>query len=75
MSKLALIFSCLIIFGCSQNQKNLGTNIIKTTNLINGIKNTTPVGIKEKVIVKTKDILDPNRGGGILWVKNKVREF
>tara|TARA_B100000902_G_scaffold201000_1_gene191534 strand:- start:289 stop:489 length:201 start_codon:yes stop_codon:yes gene_type:complete len=66
MPKLAFILCCFIIFGCSQNQKTLGTNIIKTTNLINGIKNTTPEGIKEKVIVKTKDILDPNRGGGIL---------
>ena len=66
MSKLVFIISCLIIFGCSQNQKNLSTNIIKTTNLIKGIQNTTAEGIKEKAIVTTKDILDPNTGGGIL---------
>ena len=66
MTKLVLIICCLISFGCSQSQKTLGSNIIKTSNLIKGIKNTTPEGIKEKAIVKTKDILDPNRGGGIL---------
>lgn len=66
MSKLVFIISCLIIFGCSQNQKNLGTNIIKTTNLIKELQNTTPDGIKERAIVKTKDILDPNRGVGVL---------
>ena len=56
----------MIIFGCSQNQKNLSRNLIKTTNLIKGIRNTTADGIKERAIVKTKDILDPNRGGGVL---------
>ena len=66
MTQLVFVLSCLIFIGCSQNQKNLGTNIIKTTNLIKGIQNTTAEGIKEKAIVKTKDILDPNRGGGIL---------
>tara|TARA_B100000900_G_scaffold410109_1_gene427259 strand:+ start:615 stop:815 length:201 start_codon:yes stop_codon:yes gene_type:complete len=66
MSQLVFVLSCLIIFGCSQNQKNIGKNIIKTTNLVKGIQNTTAEGIKEEVFVKTKDILDPNRGGGIL---------
>jgi len=75
MSKLILILCAMFFIGCSQNQKNLGTNIIKTTNLIKGIQNTTAEGIKEKAIVKTKDILDPNRGGGILWAKNKAQEF
>jgi len=50
--------------GCSQNQKTTGKNIIKTANIIKGIQNATPEGIKESVIVKTKDILDPSRGGG-----------
>ena len=66
MSQLVFVLSCLIIFGCSQNQKNISKNIIKTTNLVKGIQNTTAEGIKEEVFVKTKDILDPNRGGGIL---------
>ena len=66
MSKLVFIISCLITFGCSQNQKNLGSSTIKTTNLIKGIQNITVDGVKEKAIVKTKDILDPNRGGGAL---------
>ena len=66
MSKLVFIISCLITFGCSQNQKNLGTTTIKTANLIKGIQNITVDGVKEKAIVKTKDILDPNRGGGAL---------
>ena len=66
MSQLVFVLSCLIIFGCSQNQKNIGKNIIRTTNLVKGIQNTTAEGIKEEVFVKTKDILDPNRGGGIL---------
>ena len=66
MSKLILILCAMFFIGCSQNQKKLGTNIIKTTNLVKGIQNTTAEGIKEKAIVKTKDILDPNRGGGIL---------
>tara|TARA_Y100000022_G_scaffold165236_1_gene149455 strand:+ start:486 stop:686 length:201 start_codon:yes stop_codon:yes gene_type:complete len=66
MSQLVFVLSCLIIFGCSQNHKNIGKNIIKTTNLVKGIQNTTAEGIKEEVFVKTKDILDPNRGGGIL---------
>ena len=56
----------MIIFGCSQNQKNLSRDLIKTTNLIKGIQNTTADGIKERAIVKTKDILDPNRGGRVL---------
>lgn len=66
MSKLVFIISCVIIFGCSQNQKNLSRDLIKTTNLIKELQNTTPDGIKERAIVKTKDILDPNRGGGVL---------
>ena len=56
----------MIIFGCSQNQKNLSRDLIKTTNLIKGLQNTTADGIKESSIVKTKDILDPNRRGGVL---------
>jgi len=54
----------VVFIGCSQNQKTTGKNIIKTANIIKGIQNTTPEGINESVIVKTKDILDPSRGGG-----------
>ena len=50
--------------GCSQSQKITGKNIIKTTNFIKGIKNTTPKGLQEKTIIKAKDILDPSRRGG-----------
>jgi hypothetical protein len=49
--------------GCSQSQKTTGKNIIKTTNFIKGIKNTIHEGLKEKTIIKAKDILDPSRGG------------
>ena len=42
----------------------MGKNIIKTGNIIKGLQNTTLEGIKESTIVKTKDILDLNRGGG-----------
>jgi len=59
-----ILFVSVVFVGCSQNQKIAGKNIIKTANIIKGIQNTTPEGIKESVIVKTKDILDPNRGGG-----------
>ena len=62
---LSLLTSFLVI-GCSQSQNTVGKNIIKSTNVIKGIKNTTTEGLKEKVIVKTKDILDPSRGGGVL---------
>ena len=62
---LSLLTSYLVI-GCSQSQNTVGKNIIKTTNVIKGIKNTTTEGLKEKVIFKTKDILDPSRGGGVL---------
>ena len=54
----------MVFVGCSQNQKTVGKNIIKTANIIKGIQNTTPEGIKESVLVKTKDTIDPNRGGG-----------
>ena len=73
---LIYLLSPLILFiGCSQSQNKVGKNIIKSANFINGIQKTTSEGLKEKAIVKTKDILDPSRGGGILWVKNKVQEF
>ena len=54
----------MVLIGCSQNQKTTGKNIITTTNIMKGIQNTTLEGIKESAIVKTKDTLDPNRGGG-----------
>ena len=60
---LILLVSAVFI-SCSQNQKTTGKNIIKTANIIKGIQNITPEGINESVIVKTKDILDPSRGGG-----------
>jgi len=59
-----ILFVSVVFIGCSQNQKTTGKNIIKTANIIKGIQNITPEGINESVIVKTKDILDPSRGGG-----------
>ena len=56
----------MIIFGCSQNQKSLSRDLIKTTNLIKGIQNTTADGITERAIVKTKDILNSNREARVL---------
>ena len=53
----------MVFIGCSQNQKTAGKNFIKTANIIKGIQNTTPEGIKESALVKTKDTIDPNRGG------------
>ena len=77
---LILIFllsplTSFLVIGCSKSQNAVGKNIIKSANVIKDIQNTTPEGLKEKVIVKTKDILDPSRGGGVLWAKNKVQEF
>ncbi len=66
---LVFLLLPLILFlftGCSQSQSKVGKNIIKSTNFINVIQSTTSEGLKEKAIVKTKDILDPSRGGGIL---------
>jgi len=59
-----ILFVSVVFIGCSQNQKTTGKNIIKTGNIIKGLQNTTLEGIKESAIVKTKDILDLNRGGG-----------
>ena len=52
---LSLLTSFLVI-GCSQSQNTVGKNIIKSTNFIKAIKNTTQEGLKEKTIIKTKDI-------------------
>ena len=60
---LSLLTSFLIIGG-SQRPNTVGKNIIKSTNFIKAIKNTTQEGLKEKTIIKTKDILDPSRRGG-----------
>ena len=62
--KLVLVLIFIMTVGCSQSQKTAGKNIIKSTNFIKGIKNTTPEGLKEKTITKAKDILDPSREGG-----------
>ena len=70
--KLVLVLLFIITVGCSQSQKITGKNIIKTTNFIKAIKNTTQEGLKEKTIIKAKDILDPSRRGGFKWVKNKA---
>ena len=62
--KVMFVLIFIMTVGCSQSQKITGKNIIKTTNFIKGIKNTTQEGLKEKAIIKAKDILDPSRGGG-----------
>ena len=73
--KVMFVLIFIMTVGCSQSQKITGKNIIKTTNFIKGIKNTTPKGLQEKTIIKAKDILDPSRGGGYKWVKNKALEY
>ena len=73
--KLVFVLIFIMTVGCSQSQKTAGKNIIKSTNLIKGIKNTTPEGLKEKTIIIAKDILDPSRGGGFKWVKKKALEY
>ena len=39
-----------------------GKDMIKTANLIKNASNLSKAGVQEELIVKTKDILDPNRG-------------
>ena len=41
-----------------------GKDMIKTANLIKNASNLSKAGVQEELIVKTKDILDPARGGG-----------
>lgn len=52
--------------GCSQSQKTTGQNIIKTANIVKNVKNLTWQGVHEELIVKTKNTIDPARGGGFI---------
>ena len=57
---LAVLIMVPMLGACSMT----GKDMIKTANLIKNASNLSKAGVKEELIVKTKDILDPNRGGG-----------
>lgn len=65
--KLYILFVvAFMMTGCSQSQKTTGQNIIKTTNIVKNVKNLTWQGVHEELIVKTKNTIDPARGGGFM---------
>jgi hypothetical protein len=41
-----------------------GKDMIKTANLIKNASNLSKAGVSESIITKSKDVLDPARGGG-----------
>lgn len=57
---LAILIMVPLLGACSMT----GKDMIKTANLIKNASNLSKAGVQEELIVKTKDILDPNRGGG-----------
>ena len=57
---LILIMMVPLLGACTMT----GKDMIKTANLIKNTSKLTKSGVSESIIVKTKDILDPNRGGG-----------
>jgi uncharacterized protein YcfL len=61
--KPVLVLLFILIVSCTQTQEKAEKKIIETTNLIKGIENTPSEVLKEKTIIKAKDILDPSRGG------------
>ena len=61
MKRILVILLLVPMLGaCSMT----GRDMIKTANLIKNASNISKAGVQEELIVKTKDILDPNRGGG-----------
>jgi len=61
MKKILILLLLVPMLGaCSMT----GRDMIKTANLIKNASNISKAGVQEELIVKTKDILDPNRGGG-----------
>ena len=49
-----------------------GRDMIKTANLIKNTSQLTKSGVTESIIVKTKDVLDPARGGGKCNILDKI---
>ena len=61
MKKILILLLLVPILGaCSMT----GRDMIKTANLIKNTSQLTKSGVTESIIVKTKDVLDPARGGG-----------
>ncbi len=61
MKRILVILLLVPMLGaCSMT----GKDMIKTANLIKNASNLSKAGVSESVITKTKDVLDPARGGG-----------
>jgi hypothetical protein len=57
---LAILLLVPMLGVCSMSGKDL----IRSANLIKNTSNLSKSGVTESIIVKTKDVLDPARGGG-----------
>lgn len=57
---LILLLLVPLLGACSMT----GRDMIKTANLIKNTSQLTKSGVSESIITKTKDVLDPARGGG-----------
>ena len=57
---LAILLLVAMLGACSMSGKDL----IRSANLIKNTSNLSKSGVTESIIVKTKDVLDPARGGG-----------
>ena len=57
---LAVLIMVPMLGACSMT----GKDMIKTANLIKNASNLSKAGVEVDFIVKSKDIFDPNRGGG-----------
>jgi hypothetical protein len=57
---LAILLLVPMLGACSMSGKDL----IRSANLIKNTSNLYKSGVTESIIVKTKDVLDPARGGG-----------
>jgi hypothetical protein len=61
MKRILLIMLLVPFLGaCSMTGKDL----IRSANLIKNTSQLTKSGVSESIITKTKDVLDPARGGG-----------
>ena len=61
MKKILILLLLVPMLGaCSMT----GRDMIKTANLIKNTSNLSKSGVTESIIGKTKDVLDPARGGG-----------
>ena len=61
MKKILLIVALVSLTGCGTMS---GRDVIKSINLAKNASMITKAGVHESVIVKTKDLIDPTRGGG-----------